>query len=78
MIDRDLPTPETSALAAQAPRKRRWSERIPVVSHLRQSVGLQRGMLVVGLVITGVFVLTAILAPVIAPYSWAQQAVNGG
>jgi len=77
VIDRDLPTPKTEALAAQTPRKRRWSERIPVVSQLRQSVGLQRGMLITGLVITGVFVLVAILAPLIAPYSWAQQSVNG-
>jgi peptide/nickel transport system permease protein len=45
--------------------------RLPIVHHLRQSVGLQRGMLVVGLVITGVFLLTAIFAPLIAPYGFA-------
>ena len=39
---------------------------------LRQSVGLQRGMLVAGLVITGIFVLTAILAPLLAPYGYGQ------
>ena len=44
----------------------------PVVRQLRQSVGLQRGMLVVGLVLTGVFVLTAIFAPLLAPYGYAQ------
>ncbi|GAA4490221.1 ABC transporter permease [Microbacterium panaciterrae] len=70
--------PETRALAAQAPRKRRWTERLPVISQLRQSVGLQRGMLITGLVITGLFVLVAILAPLIAPYSWAQQATADG
>ncbi|MFE4948850.1 ABC transporter permease [Leifsonia sp. NPDC056665] len=48
-----------------------WS-RLPVVHQLRQSVGLQRGMLVVGLVLTGIFILTAIFAPVIAPYGFAQ------
>jgi peptide/nickel transport system permease protein len=46
--------------------------RLPVVHQLRQSVGLQRGMLVTGLVITGVFLLTALLAPLIAPYGYGQ------
>ncbi|MGN8027749.1 ABC transporter permease [Microbacterium sp. 22242] len=78
VLDRNLPTPQTSVLAAQPPRKRRWTERVPVVSQLRQSVGLQRGMLVTGLVITGLFVLTAIFAPLIAPYSWAQQTTAAG
>ncbi len=49
-----------------------WWTRLPVVRQLRQAVGLQRGMLVAGLVLTGLFVLTAILAPVIAPYGHAQ------
>jgi peptide/nickel transport system permease protein len=46
--------------------------RLPIVHQLRQSVGLQRGMLVTGLVITGLFVLTAVLAPLIAPYGYSQ------
>ncbi|GAA2022771.1 ABC transporter permease [Agromyces tropicus] len=50
----------------------RWRDRIPVVHQLRQSVGLQRGMLVTGLVITTVFVLTAIFAPLLAPYGYNQ------
>jgi peptide/nickel transport system permease protein len=50
----------------------RWWRRLPVVQQLRQSVGLQRGMLVTGLVITAVFVLVAILAPVIAPFGYNQ------
>jgi peptide/nickel transport system permease protein len=54
-----------------APKRSIWS-RLPVVHQLRQSVGLQRGMLVVGLVLTGVFILTAIFAPLIAPYGFAQ------
>ncbi|MFE6734528.1 ABC transporter permease [Microbacterium sp. NPDC057650] len=74
----DLPTPKTEALAAVPPQRKRWTERLPVVSHLRQSVGLQRGMLVTGLIITGLFVLVAILAPVLAPYSWAQQQTDAG
>ena len=47
-------------------------QRIPVVHQLRQSVGLQRGMLIAGLVITGIFVLTALFAPLLAPYGYAQ------
>ena len=47
-------------------------KRLPVVHQLRTSVGLQRGMLVAGVVITSIFLLTAIFAPLIAPYSWAQ------
>ncbi len=74
---RDLPTPQTSALAAVSPRKKSLLDRLPVISHLRQSVGLQRGMLITGLAITIIFVLVAIFAPLLAPYSWAQQAVDG-
>lgn len=46
--------------------------RLPIIHQLRQAVGLQRGMLIVGLVLTGLFVLCAILAPFIAPYSYNQ------
>ncbi len=46
--------------------------RLPVLRQLRQSVGLQRGMLIAGLVITGAFLLTALLAPLLAPYGFAQ------
>jgi peptide/nickel transport system permease protein len=46
--------------------------RLPVVHQVRQSVGLQRGMLVAGLVITGGFVLVALFAPLIAPYRFNQ------
>jgi len=51
---------------------RAWLGRLPVIGALRQSVGLQRGMLITGLVITGIFLLTAIFAPLIAPYGYAQ------
>lgn len=47
-------------------------DRVPVLHQLRQSVGLQRGMLVAGLTITAVFVLTAVFAPVLAPYGYAD------
>ena len=49
-----------------------WWLRLPVVHQLRQSMGLQRGMLVAGLVLTGIFVLTALLAPALAPFGYGQ------
>ena len=60
-------TPGTAA----PPRRSIWS-RLPIVHQLRQSVGLQRGMLVAGLVITILFVLTALVASVLAPYGFSQ------
>lgn len=54
------------------PPKRLLRDRIPVVHQLRQSVGLQRGMLVAGLVLTALFVLIAVFAPLIAPFGFAQ------
>jgi len=53
-------------------------KRLPVVHQLRQSVGLQRGMLIAGLVITGIFLLTAIFAPVLAPFGYGQLRDDGG
>ena len=61
----------TSTTARPAGRRRTWRQ-LPVVTQLRQSVGLQRGMLVAGLVLMGVFVLTAVFAPLIAPYEYGQ------
>src|SRR4051795_3749364 len=55
-----------------APRRPSSWRRLPVVHQLRQSVGLQRGMLVAGLVLTGVFLLTALFAPLLAPYGFGQ------
>lgn len=48
--------------------------RLPVVSHFQKSVGLQRGMLVAGLILTALFLLTACLAPLLAPYGYSQLA----
>src|SRR3954452_22172327 len=67
----------TSATSPTAPetappvRRRSW-KRLPVVHQYRQSVGLQRGMLVAGLVLTGIFVLAAIFAPLLARYGYGQ------
>ncbi|WP_448625773.1 ABC transporter permease [Geodermatophilus sp. URMC 64] len=62
----------TDASTPPAPRRRRSWRRLPVVHQLRQSVGLQRGMLVAGLVLMAVFVIAAIFAPLLAPYEYGQ------
>ncbi|MBO9625127.1 MAG: ABC transporter permease [Microbacterium sp.] len=46
--------------------------RLPVIHQLKQSVGLQRGMLVAGLALTGVFLVVALFAPLLAPYGYDQ------
>jgi peptide/nickel transport system permease protein len=61
-----------TAISTETPRRRRTWRQLPVVHQLRQSVGLQRGMLIAGLVITGLFVLTAVFAPLLAPYEYGQ------
>ncbi|MFC5790268.1 ABC transporter permease [Agromyces tardus] len=61
----------TDAIATRPP-KRLLRDRLPVVHQLRQSVGLQRGMLVAGLILTGLFIFTAIFAPLLAPYGFNQ------
>jgi peptide/nickel transport system permease protein len=61
----------TNPTTHRAGRRRTWRQ-LPVVSQLRQSVGLQRGMLVAGLVLMGVFVFTAVFAPLLAPYEYGQ------
>ena len=65
------------ATAVQAPgsadtRRRRSWKQFPVIHQLRQSVGLQRGMLVAGLLLMAVFVIAAIFAPLLAPYGYGQ------
>ncbi|MCM6762534.1 ABC transporter permease [Rathayibacter sp. ZW T2_19] len=67
----------TTTASAARPR-RRLVDRLPVVHQLRQSVGLQRGMLVTGLVITGAFLLVALFAPLIAPYRYSQLRSDNG
>ncbi|MFL4475587.1 ABC transporter permease [Paeniglutamicibacter sp. MACA_103] len=61
----------TTTLTALGARKPLWT-RLPIISHYRMSAGLQRGMLVAGLVLTALFLLAAIFAPVLAPYGYAQ------
>lgn len=69
---------EAQALAAEGTaiadrRGEPWYLRLPVISHLRRSVGLQRGMLITGLVLVAGLLLTALLAP----YSWAATSADG-
>ncbi len=66
---------ESAAVAATA--RSPWYQRLPVVSHLRRSVGLQRGMLVTGVVLVAVLLLTALFAPLIAPHGFAETAADG-
>ncbi|MBL3700593.1 ABC transporter permease [Leucobacter luti] len=54
-----------------APRRERGWHGWPLIKQLRQSVGLQRGMLVAGLVLVVLFALTALASPVLAPYSFS-------
>ena len=69
----------TAASVTPAGPKRRLRDRLPVVHQLRQSVGLQRGMLVAGLVMMAVFIILAIFAPLLAPYGFAQRSdAEGG
>ncbi|NTV38652.1 MAG: ABC transporter permease [Demequinaceae bacterium] len=70
-------TQSPATAEALAPRPSRWT-RLPVVSQLRQSMGLQRGMLVGGLVLTGIFLLTALFAPVLSPYGFSQLRGDDG
>ena len=53
-------------------------KRLPVISHVRQAVGLQRGMLIAGLIICAIVLLAAVFAPLIAPYGYAQMAYEDG
>jgi peptide/nickel transport system permease protein len=64
-------TSPTTATLAETRRRRGWRE-LPVIRQLHQSVGLQRGMLVAGLVLSAIFLLTAIFAPLLAPYEFNQ------
>ncbi|SED85470.1 peptide/nickel transport system permease protein [Arthrobacter alpinus] len=53
--------------------KKSLFSRLPIVSQLKKSMGLQRGMLVAGIVMTLIFLLTAALAPLLAPYSASER-----
>lgn len=50
---------------------------LPLLKQIRQSVGLQRFMLLAGLIIILLFILCAIFAPVLAPFNYAQSKADG-
>ncbi len=64
---------EVSEEISASPTRDPWYLRLPIIADLRRSHGLQRGMLIVGLVLTLILIVTAIFAPLIAPHSWAAQ-----
>ena len=68
----------TPAVAFDFKAKNSWIKRLPIVSHLRQSVGLQRGMLITGLILCGIVGICAIFAPLIAPYGFNQLGTSAG
>lgn len=53
-------------------------KRLPIIKDVIRSAGLQRAMLIAGLVLTIGFIITAIFAPLIAPYSWSQTSAEFG
>ena len=63
----------TNQPSSQAP----W-KRLPIIKDVIRSAGLQRAMLIAGLVITIGFLITALFAPLIAPYTWAQTSAEFG
>ncbi len=76
----EMETVQAETEAAQISQLRRepaW-HKLPLIKQLRQSIGLQRGMLVAGLVITALFILLAAFAPLLAPYGFnSLQGPNG-
>jgi len=53
-------------------------DRLPITSHIRHSVGLQRTMLLIGVVLCCVFVVAAVFAPLLAPYGYSQISDGAG
>ena len=60
--------------AVGPPRPRR---RLPLPTRVRGSAGVQRGMLLGGAALTGLFLLAAILAPLLAPHGYATMQSGG-
>ena len=66
------------SIPSLASARKSWFARLPVVSHLRMSSGLQRGMLIAGLVLSVLFIVSALFAPLIAPFDFAQSSDMSG
>jgi peptide/nickel transport system permease protein len=69
----ELEPTESAVVMPGGPRR----SRIPGLAAMRATSGFQRGMLVAGLVIVGVFAVVATFAPLLAPYGF-NQASSGG
>lgn len=55
----------------------KWKQ-LPLIKDVVRSAGLQRFMLIVGLILTAILLLTALFSPLIAPYTWSQTADEAG
>ncbi|MBV7362833.1 ABC transporter permease [Actinomycetaceae bacterium TAE3-ERU4] len=64
----------TSPAVLSAPRKRNF----PLFKMVKQSRGWQRAMLLTGMTICTLFVFTALAAPILAPYGYAQTGDSAG
>ncbi len=71
-------SPASPSSQTRRPFTRSLRSRIPFRAQLTQAVGLQKGMLVAGLVILALFLVVAVLAPLLAPYGYAQLADDAG
>ena len=71
-----LDGPDAVHAAPAAPEHVALWKRLPVLRQVRTSVGLQRTMLVTGLVLVAIFVVTAMFAPLLAPYGYSQLSVG--
>lgn len=65
-------------MSATIPTRRSLWTRLPIVHQVRDSVGVQRTMLIGGLVLTAIFILIASFTPLIAPYGFAQLHDSNG
>ncbi|WP_111719421.1 ABC transporter permease [Homoserinimonas sp. OAct 916] len=68
----------TTLPPALRPTKRGVLSRVKFLNNARSSVGVQRGMLLTGVILTALLILTAIFAPVIAPFGFSQLRDDGG
>ena len=66
------------SISVHAKSEKSFFSKLPVISHLRMSSGLQRGMLIAGLIFSVTFVIFAVFAPLIAPFDFAQSSDANG
>ncbi len=71
-----MPGPASAPTPAR--QRRSFVQRLPFHDAIAQAVGLQRGMLIAGAVILAIFVLSAVFAPLLAPFGYAQLAGSDG